>query len=88
MKDYTNLKEKTVFDFCSDEKILKEVLPYIPVYVFSNPDLKIKYLDYWKQHRIQHAFSFLDLAEIIKDDELERQAEQQFAKDLEEHFNE
>ena len=84
MKDYTNLKGKTVFDFCTDEAVLEEVLPFIPSGVDRDQYLK----DYWAENPAQHAFSFIDLAEEIKDEELARQAERQFAKDLSEYFNE
>ena len=30
MKDYSDLKKKTVFDFCTDEAVLEEVTPFIP----------------------------------------------------------
>lgn len=84
MKDYTNLKNKTVFDFCTDEAVLEVVLPFIP----SGID-RDKYLnDYWVDNPAQHAFSFIDLAEEIKDKELAEQAERQFAKELSAYFNE
>lgn len=84
MKDYTNLKNKTVFDFCTDEAVLEVVLPFIP----SGID-RDKYLnDYWVDNPAQHAFSFIDLAEEIKDKELAEQAERQFAKALSAYFNE
>ena len=84
MKDYTNLKGKTVFDFCSDEKILKEVLPYIPKGVDRN-----QYLNYyWEKCPEEHAFSFMELAEFINDEELAKEAKLQFEKELLEYFNE
>lgn len=84
MKDYTNLKNKTVFDFCTDEAVLEVVLPFIP----SGVD-RDKYLnDYWVDNPAQHAFSFIDLAEITHDKELAEQAERQFAKALSAYFNE
>lgn len=84
MKDYTNLKNKTVFDFCTDEAVLEVVLPFIP----SGID-RDKYLnDYWVDNPAQHAFSFIDLAEEIKDKELAEQAERQFAKEFSAYFNE
>ncbi|MDE7091879.1 MAG: hypothetical protein K2O43_00415, partial [Muribaculaceae bacterium] len=70
--------------FCSDEKILEEVLPYIPKGVDPQRYLE----DMWEQHPEQHAFSFLELAELIKDEELKRETEQQFEKELVEFFNE
>lgn len=84
MKDYTNLKNKSVFDFCTDEVVLEVVLPFIP----SGVD-RAQYLhDYWVQNPAQHAFSFIDLAEEIKDKELAEQAERQFAEVLSAYFNE
>lgn len=84
MKDYKNLKNKTVFDFCTNETMLEEVLPFIPSGVDRNQYLK----DYWAKNPAQHAFSFIDLAEQIKDEELAKEAEQQFEKELSEYFNE
>lgn len=84
MKDYTNLKNKTVFDFCTDEAVLEVVLPFIPSGVDRNQYLH----DYWSQNPAQLAFSFIDLAEEIKDKELAEQAERQFAKELSAYFNE
>lgn len=84
MKDYTNLKNKTVFDFCADKAVLEVVLPFIPSGVDRDQYLN----DYWAQNPAQHAFSFIDLAEITHDKELAEQAERQFAKELSEYFNE
>ncbi|MCM1165181.1 MAG: hypothetical protein NC110_00180 [Ruminococcus sp.] len=83
-KDYSNLKNKTVFDFTKDPVILEEVLPYIPKGCDRDQYLK----DYWAQSPHQLAFSFIDLAEIIGDDELKKQAESQFEKELTAYFNE
>lgn len=84
MKDYTNLKNKTVFDFCADEAVLEVVLPFIP----SGVD-RDKYLnDYWVDNPAQQAFSFIDLAEETKDKELAEQTERQFVKALSAYFNE
>ena len=84
MKDYTNLKNKSVFDFCTDEVVLEVVLPFIP----SGVDCDQYLHDYWAQNPAQHAFSFIDLAEEIKDKELAEQAERQFAEVLSAYFNE
>ena len=84
MKDYKNLKNKTVFDFCNDKTVLEEVLPFIPSGVDRDQYLK----DYWVENPAQHAFSFIDLAEQIKDEELAKEAERQFEKELSEYFNE
>ena len=84
MNDYKNLKNKTVLDFCNDKTVLEEVLPFIPSGVDRDQYLK----DYWVENPAQHAFSFIDLAEQIKDEELAKEAERQFAKELSEYFNE
>lgn len=84
MKDYTNLKNKTVFDFCTDEAVLEVVLPFIP----SGVDRDQYLHDYWVDNPAQHAFSFIDLAEITHDKELAKQAERQFVKALSANFNE
>lgn len=84
MNGYKNLKGKTVFDFCTDETVLEEVLPFIPSGIDRDQYLK----DYWAENPAQHAFSFIDLAEGIKDDELAKEAERQFAKELSAYFNE
>jgi len=50
--DYSNLREKTIFDFTKDEKILKEVFPegIFEVYM-ENPDEFIKNCKNWLQPR-------------------------------------
>lgn len=84
MNGYKNLKGKTVFDFCTDETVLEKVLPFIPLGVDRAKYLK----DYWAENPAQHAFSFIDLAEETKDEELKQEAERQFAEDLSKYFNE
>lgn len=84
MKDYSNLKNKTVFDFTKDPDVLVEVLPFIPSGVDRDQYLK----DYWQQNPWQLALSFIDLAELTGDEELKKQAERQFEKELSEYFNE
>ncbi len=84
MKDYSNLKNKTVFDFTDDPDVLDEILPFIPSGVDRDQYLK----DYWQQNPWQLAFSFIDLAELTGDEELKKQAQGQFEKKLSEYFNE
>lgn len=84
MKDYSNLKNKTVFDFTNDPNVLDEILPFIPSRVDRDQYLK----DYWQQNPWQLAFSFIDLAELTGDEELKKQAQGQFEKELAEYFNE
>lgn len=84
MKDYKNLKNKTVFEFCKDESIIEEVLPYIP----NGYDREQFLSYYWSEYPYQHALSFIELAELIGDNELKKEAEKQFADDLDKYFNE
>lgn len=84
MKDYSNLKNKTVFDFCNDETLLEEVLPPIPDGYDRDRYLK----DYWDTNPHQLALAFVDLAELMGDKKLLQEAEKQFSKELNEYFNE
>lgn len=84
MKDYSDLKNKTVFDICDVEELLEEVLPYVPDGYDRDQYLK----DYWAQYPAHKAFSFLDLAELTNDDELAKATNAQFAKELAKYFNE
>lgn len=82
--DYSNLKNKTVFDFTKDAAILEEVLPIIPTGFERDQYLK----NYWGQNPCQLALSFVDLAELTNDKVLLKEAKRQFAKELSEYYNE
>ena len=65
--DYSDLKNKTIFDFTDDKKIIKEILL---------GDSRKKYLSDLTMFGRHH--DFLELADLTKDRKLEREAEKQF----------
>lgn len=83
-KDYSNLKQKTPFDFTDDVAMLEEVLPIIPKNVDRDQYLK----DYWEQHPHQLAFAFIDLGELLNDKDLVEEAQKQFDKEIADYFTE
>ncbi len=73
-----NIKEKTIFDFCKDEKILRELVS------MSKQD----YLDNLKKNPINNAFDLLELADMTGNKELEKAVQSQYNKELKFYFNE
>lgn len=87
-KRYENLRQKTVFDFCDDPKILAEV--------FSgndddgHVDYIMEYSDSIKKDCLklpqEQARSFAYFAEITKNEELQKAIKKEFKKELEEYY--
>ncbi|MBQ3679796.1 MAG: hypothetical protein IJP79_07345 [Paludibacteraceae bacterium] len=87
-KKYENLRQKTVFDFCDDPKILAEV--------FSgnddddHVDYIMEYSDSIKKDCLklpqEQARSFDYFAEITKNEELQKAVKKEFKKELEEYY--
>lgn len=78
---YTNLRSKTVFDFCNDTAVLKEITEFS----------KAEYLEIVHENPVERARSFMDLAERTKDKELEKSVRREFKKELQAYdamFNE
>lgn len=80
---YNNLKNKTIFDITTDNKILNEVLPYVPKDVS-----KEQYYAGFYQNSTNLALAFLEIADLTNDDELRKATESQFATEINKYFNE
>lgn len=76
---YKDLKNKTIYDFCDDEKVTDELM------LLRN---KEEFLTRIKEDPLFNAFTLLDLAEKIGDDKLIAEVEKQYKKELEEFFDE
>ena len=76
--DYSNLKEKTIFDFCKDEKMLKDLI------IIS----KEEYLEQVKEYPLYDAHTLIEYAEITKNKKLLRAVLTQYKQELEEENNE
>ena len=76
--DYSNLKEKTIFDFCKDEKMLKDLI------IIS----KEEYLEQVKEYPLYDAHTLIEYAEITKNKKLLRAVLKQYKKELAEENNE
>lgn len=79
---YTNLRSKTVFDFCKDTAVLKEI---------TECSGKAEYLEKVKDNPVERARSYMDLAERTKDKSLEKAVAHEFKKELQTYdatFNE
>ncbi len=75
---YDNLRNRTIYDFCDDPKILEEIA-IIP---------KAKFLELLNDAPIQNGFSLLQLAEMTDNKELEKAVEKEYKEDFEAFFNE
>ena len=76
--DYTNLKEKTIFDFCTDEQMLKDLT------VIS----KESYLEEVKINPLYDAYTLIDFAEITNNKELLDAVHEQYKSEFEKENNE
>ncbi len=68
---YENLRQKTIFDICSDKKILDEII--LP----EDKDFFIENVNYSGR-----AMTFLELAELTNNSELEKAVMKQFKQEL------
>lgn len=75
--DYSNLKEKTIFDFCKDEKMIKDL-------VVSRED----FFRDLKEYPLYNAHVLIEYAEITKNKKLLRAVLKQYKQELEEENNE
>ena len=73
--DYSNLKEKTIFDFCKDEKMIKDLI------IIS----KEEYLEQVKEYPLYDAHTLIEYAEITKNKKLLRAVLKQYKQELEEN---
>ena len=75
--DYSNLKEKTIFDFCKDEKMIKDL-------VVSRED----FFRDLKEYPLLNAHILIEYAEITNNKKLLRAVLKQYEQELEEENNE
>ena len=75
--DYSNLKEKTIFDFCKDEKMIKDL-------VVSRED----FFRDLKEYPLLNAHVLIEYAEITKNKKLLQAVLKQYKKELAEENNE
>ena len=76
--DYSNLKSKTIFDFCKDEKLVSDII-IIP---------KEAYLRELKSYPLLNAHTLIEYAEMINDKALLNAIGQQYKKELKAERNE
>ena len=75
--DYSNLKEKTILDFCKDEKMIKDL-------VVSRED----FFRDLKEYPLYNAHVLIEYAEITENKKLLRAVLKQYKQELEEENNE
>ena len=75
--DYSDLKEKTIFDFCKDEKMIKDL-------VVSRED----FFRDLKEYPLYNAHVLIEYAEITNNKKLLQAVLKQYKKELAEENNE
>ncbi len=75
--DYTNLKHKTIFDFCKDESIIADL-------VVSKED----FFRDLKEYPLLNAHVLIEYAELTNNKELLREVKRQYKKELQAENNE
>ena len=75
--DYSNLKEKTIFEFCKDEKMIKDL-------VVSRED----FFRDLKEYPLLNAHVLIEYAEITKNKKLLQAVLKQYKQELAEENNE
>ena len=75
--DYSNLKEKTIFDFCKNEKMIKDL-------VVSRED----FFRNLKEYPLYNAHILIEYAEITNNKKLLRAVLKQYKKELAEENTE
>ena len=76
--DYSNLKSKTIFDFCEDEKLISDII------IIS----KEAFLRELESYSLLNAHTLIEYAERINDKALLNAVEQQYKKELKAENNE
>ncbi|EEK16830.1 hypothetical protein PORUE0001_0498 [Porphyromonas uenonis 60-3] len=72
-KDYTNLKDKTIFDFCTDEELIKNGFGHVV-------EDKEEFIRFMKENPSSNALMLLQLAvEVLHDDKLIEAIERDFS---------
>ena len=80
---YDNLRKMTVFDVTDDQKILHQVLPYVP----KGIDKKESYNDFYS-NPTNLALALLEIAQLTGNSLLETETKKQFENELQFYFNE
>lgn len=75
--DYTNLHQKTIFDFCNDEKMIYDL-------IVSKED----FFRDLKEYPLYNAHVLMEYAELTNNKDLLRAVEKQYKKELEAENNE
>lgn len=75
--DYSNLKNKTVFDFCKDEQMIADL-------VVSKED----FFRDLKEYPLLNAHVLIEYAELTNNKSLLQEVEKQYQKELEAENNE
>lgn len=76
--DYSNLKNKTIFDFCKDESMISDII------IIS----KDAYLHELSSYPLLNAYTLIEYAEIIGNKDLLNAVESQYKKELDAENNE
>lgn len=76
--DYSNLKSKTIFDFCDDEQMLDDLA------ILS----KESYLEIVKENPLYDAHTLIEYAELTNNNELLAEVHLQYKDELEAENNE
>ncbi|WP_298543611.1 hypothetical protein [uncultured Porphyromonas sp.] len=72
-RDYTNLKDKTIFDFCTDEELIKNGFGHVV-------EDKEEFIRLMKEKPSSNAWMLLQLAvEVLHDDKLIEAIERDFS---------
>lgn len=83
-QDYSNLRQKTVLDFCTNENVLRDYVPY--------PKEDVKGREQWAKSMKAHPecnWTSLDrYAEETSNKALQKAVEEQFAEEIRATFNE
>lgn len=78
-RDYTDLRNKTIFDFCTDKKVLEDIA------IFTDKDMYLELSSSCKNVRWKHILVF---AEYSGNKELEDAVKHEFAEEIRALFNE
>ena len=78
MMDYSNLKSKTIFDFCDDEEMLADLI------IIS----KEEYLKQIKEYPLYEARTLIEFAELTNNNKLLQAVKSQYKEELEAENNE
>lgn len=72
-KDYTNLRNKTIFDFCTDEELIKNGFGHVV-------EDKEEFIRYAKKHPETNAWFYIQISEeVLHDDALAEAVEEAFS---------